>query len=94
MSFIITDASFTNEDESFKNKDASFKNVGGRFIKMKKSCNFVVSNSFIIGVILNYYGFVNLIPLICLYCGEVAPNIAFTYFLTSEATSTKPVSSE
>lgn len=33
----------------------------------------------------------NLIPLICLYCGEVAPKIAFTYFLTSEAISTKPV---
>ena len=90
-SFMLTDVSFIKQDGSFIVQDVSFINTEASFIKMEKSYNFLDCNSLVIGLLFQNQGFVNLIPLTCLYCGDVAPKIAFTYFLTSDAIFTKPV---
>ena len=87
----MQEVSFINQDGSFINKDRNFTNTEKSFIKMEKSCNFWDCNSLVIGLLFQNYGFVNFIPLICLYWGEVAPKMAFTYFFTSNAMATKPV---
>ena len=89
--FMLTDGSFIKQDGSFIVADGSFINTEASFIKMEKSYNFWDCNSLVIGLLFQNQGFVNLIPLTCLYCGDMAPKIAFTYFLTSDAIFTKPV---
>ena len=75
---MLTDVSFIKQDGSFIVADVSFLNTEERFIKTEKSYNFWDCNSLVIGLLFQNYGFVNLIPLICLYCGEVAPKMDFT----------------
>ena len=88
---MLTDVSFIKQDGSFIVADVSFLNTEERFIKTEKSYNFWDCNSLVIGLLFQNQGFVNLIPLTCLYWEDVAPKMAFTYFLTSDATFTKPV---
>lgn len=96
ISFINVRGCFIKVGDSFKNFGVSFIFLGGCSEKCKRVDNIKLSTLLDIYIGFVFYSFrlVNLIPLICLYWGDVAPKMAFTYFFTSKATFTNPVLSE
>lgn len=71
-------------DRSFKVADGNFENKVGKF--GNGLANFVFVGAYSSFVALNCRSD------ICLYCGLVAPYTDFTYFFTSDAVRTIPVS--